>query len=361
MSRKSEKSKRDDAPILTTLQGEKYQITAGRKLQEMRSYCRDPEITDAQFRGLFVVIDRLNDGRVGEESRWGSAYPSYETLATDIGKDERAAKRIIKELTTGQRETRSKDKERSLVPCKAVLNVKSAKSGKTDEVNEYRLKTLGAFAVMDESKGAVTEQKDAGPEGAVTEQHSGGGAVTGKEGCGNLLEGVRSPVGRGAVTAPDSSRLLTSATQHIDPSHAPPASGELGPAGSDDVDDGDGDESRQDDPPEHDDHRSEESEDDGRLEQYRQAAEKIWLMFQRAPTREHDEFVKLFVEECKAGVITESKQVKHGLTCYMRDTPPDRHVYPVRFMRERRWQTYRQPPAGTGKTGTAGYSARPAI
>lgn len=222
---KTRKNKLSDAPTLTTPAGEKYRITAGRKLQEARSYCRDPEITDAQFRALFVVIDRLNDGRIDKESRWGSAYPSYDTLAMDIGKDERAAKRIIKELATGQRETRSKGKKTTLKPCKAVLNVKSTKIGKTDKVNEYRLKTLGAFAVADESKGAVTEQD------------SGGGAVTSKQGCGDQSEGVRSPGDRGEVTALDSSHLSPSETPLIDPPSVAPASGERGTAG-DSGDDG---------------------------------------------------------------------------------------------------------------------------
>ena len=215
---KTRKNKLSDAPILSTLEGDEYKITAGRKLQEARSYCRDPEITDAQFRALFVIIDRLNDGRIDEESRWGSAYPSYGTLAADIGKDERAAKRIIKELTTGQREKRSKYGERSLVPCKAVLNVKSTKSGKTDEVNEYRMKTLGAFAITDEGKGAVTE-----PRG-------GRGAGPGEEGGGDRSEGGRSPEERGAVNALDSSYLPPSEIPLIDPPHVPPASGQRVPA-----------------------------------------------------------------------------------------------------------------------------------
>src|SRR3954447_8520830 len=135
MSRNNAKIK-SEAPILTSPEGVKIQVTAGRKLQEIRSYAEDPEITDAQFRALVCLVDRLNEGHFGDESRWGSAYPNYETLAKDIAKDARAAKRIIKEPKTGQREIRSKSGERKLVPCKAVLNVKSTKKGKSDEVNE---------------------------------------------------------------------------------------------------------------------------------------------------------------------------------------------------------------------------------
>lgn len=213
MSRNNAKIK-SEAPVLTSPEGEKIQITAGRKLQEIRSYAEDPEVTDAQFRALVCVIDRLNEGRSGDESRWGSAYPNYETLAKDIAKDERAAKRIIKELKTGRREIRSKSGERKLVPCKAVLNVKSTKKGKSDEVNEYRLKNWGAFAVAP-AEGAVT-----GP------QQSEKGPVTGQEGCGDPSKGVRSPARKGAVTAPDSSHLPSPEKHLTNPPQHAPASGE---------------------------------------------------------------------------------------------------------------------------------------
>ncbi|MCJ9700148.1 helix-turn-helix domain-containing protein [Bradyrhizobium sp. SHOUNA76] len=217
MSRNNAKIK-SEAPILTSPEGVKIQITAGRKLQMIRSFAHDPEITDAQFRALVCITDRLNEGRSGDESRWGSAYPNYETLAKDIAKDERAAKRIIKELKTGQREIRSKSGERKLVPCKAVLNVRSTKKGKSDEVNEYRLKNWGAFAV-------------APAEGAFTAPpQSKEGAVTGQEGGGDLSEGVRSPIDEGVFTAPNSSHGPRSETHPKDPSQSAPASGERGPA-----------------------------------------------------------------------------------------------------------------------------------
>lgn len=218
MSRNNAKIK-FEAPVLTSPEGVKIQITAGRKLQEIRSYAEDPEITDAQFRALVCLVDRLNEGRSGDESRWGSAYPNYETIAKDIAKDERAAKRIIKELKTGRREIRSKSGERKLVPCKAVLNVKSTKKGKSDEVNEYRLKNWGAFVV-------------APAEGAFTApQQSEKGAVTGQKGCGDQSEGVRSPARKRAVTAPDSSHLPSPEKHPTNPPQLAPASGERGPAG----------------------------------------------------------------------------------------------------------------------------------
>ncbi|QPF85509.1 hypothetical protein IC762_04025 [Bradyrhizobium genosp. L] len=215
MSRNNVKIK-FEAPVLTSPEGVKIQITAGRKLQMIRSYADDPEITDAQFRALVCITDRLNEGRSGDESRWGSAYPNYKTLAKDIAKDERAAKRIVNELETGQRETRCKG-ETKLVPCKAVLNVKRTKKGKSDEVNEYRLKNWGAFAVA--CGGAFTAPPQ--PEE---------GAVTGEEGCGHLSEGVRSPVDEGAFTAPNSSHGPRSETHPKDPPQSALASGKRRPA-----------------------------------------------------------------------------------------------------------------------------------
>ncbi|MBR1325731.1 hypothetical protein [Bradyrhizobium ottawaense] len=222
MSRNNAKIK-SEAPILTSPEGVKIQITAGRKLQEIRSYAKDPEVTDAQFRALVCVIDRLNEGRSGDESRWGSAYPNYETLAKDIAKDARAAKRIIKELRTGRREIRSKSGERKLVPCKAVLNVKSTKKGKSDEVNEYRLKSWGAFALV------------SGGDAFTAPPQSEEGEVTGQQGCGDLSGGVRSPLDERPVTAPNSSHGPGSETHPKDPPQSTPASGERGPdVGSDD-------------------------------------------------------------------------------------------------------------------------------
>lgn len=195
------------AKIITSPDGTEIQITAGRKLRAIRSFARDTNITDAQFRALVCIVDRLNEGQ-GDEKRWGSAYPKFETLAQDIAKDERAAKRIVKELETGQRQTRS-GRVTTLVPCKSVLTVQRSKDeDERNNVNLYRLKEWGAFAI----------------------NQSGEGAVICKEGGGHLQEGVRSPVREGAVTAPDSTHLLTSKTHLTDPPQLAPACGEGGPA-----------------------------------------------------------------------------------------------------------------------------------
>jgi hypothetical protein len=216
------------AKVITSPDGTEIQITAGRKLQRIRSLASDPEITDAQFRALVCIIDRLNEGREGtDESRWGSAYPNFETLAKDIAKDERAAKRIIKELESGQRQTRSGGVT-TLVPCKSVLTVQRSKDeDEKDNVNLYRLKEWGAFAIAPSGEGAVT----CNAEGAVTCK----GADTCKEGCGHLQGGVRSPVREGAVTAPDSTYLLTSETHLTDSPQLAPASGEREPADLDEI------------------------------------------------------------------------------------------------------------------------------
>ena len=317
------------AKVITTLDGTKIQITAGRKLQAIRSFASDPEITDAQFRALVCIIDRLNEGKEGtDESRWGSAYPGYDTIAMDIGKDERAAKRIIKELTTGKRETRSKNGERTLVPCKAALNVKSTKNGKTDEVNEYSLKVWGAFAVAVE------------PGGAVTEQHSGGGAVTGQEGCGHLSEGVRSPVGGGAVTALDSSLLLISETHPTDPPQLAPASGEREPAVG--LDEGEGS------PPS--DHRSEDhasretapaASNDNQPE-YTATFEEFWSICPRKLEKHKPETFQVWQEIAETGEVSSSK-IMDGMRMYRKscqDREPNYIMFPARWLREKRWTEY---------------------
>ncbi|WP_425906280.1 helix-turn-helix domain-containing protein [Nitrobacter sp. TKz-YC02] len=228
-----------DEPFITSPDGVRIQITAGRKLQQIRTFMRDPKITDAQFRVLACLVDRLNDGTKDQESRWGSAYPQYETLANDVAKDIRSTKRIIKELETGQRETRTRGVTK-LVPCREVLSVErsEAKPGRGD-VNQYRLKEWGAFV---ENKGDVTSQEGCG-------HLSTKGAVTGKEGCGDLSGRVRSPVKKGAVTSPDSTHPLPSASNssNTNSSNSKNASGG-GPANSQVQRKGDNDnESRNDD------------------------------------------------------------------------------------------------------------------
>lgn len=214
--RKNKNSNDSTTPVLTTPDGTEIQITQGRKLQQIRSYARDPEITDAQFRALFCIIDRLNEGKEGtDESRWGTAYPNFETLAKDIAKDERAAKRIVKELESGQRQARSGGKT-EFVPCKSVLSVQRSKDEvERDSVNLYRLREWGAFAI---------------------DASAGEGEVTCEEGCGHLQGRVLSPANKGAVTAPDSSHLLPSKTHLTNPPQLAPACGERGPA--DGLDDG---------------------------------------------------------------------------------------------------------------------------
>ncbi|MEY9748602.1 hypothetical protein ABIF65_007976 [Bradyrhizobium japonicum] len=306
---------KSEAPILMSPEGVEIQITAGRKLQEIRSYAKDPEVTDAQFRALVCVIDRLNEGRSGDESRWGSAYPNYETLAKDIAKDERAAKRIIKELKTGQREIRSKSGERKLVPCKAVLNVKSAKKGKSDEVNEYRLKNWGAFAV-------------APAEGAFTPPpQSEEGAVTGQEGCGDLSEGVRSHVHESPVTAPDSSQEPRSETHPKDPPQSAPASGERGP-----------DVGSVDDRP-----RPKQANDNVEIERW---PEDIVSRYMKLYPKGGDpKKVAEALEQIRREGRTEYRDILRGVRNYATekaDTPPDFIKTPENFLKDRLWDGYQQ-------------------
>lgn len=319
MKQSSKKSKSNsEAPILTSPEGVKIQITAGRKLQMIRSFAHDPEITDAQFRALVCITDRLNEGRTGDESRWGSAYPNYETIAKDIAKDVRSAKRVIKELETGQRETNPKNGERKLVPCKAVLNVKRTKNGDADESNEYRLKNWGAFAV-------------ASRDGAFTAPpQSEEGAVTGQEGCGHPSKGVRSPVDESPVTAPDSSHGPRSETHPKDPSQSAPASGERGPA----VDLND---DRQ---------PSKPANDNPQVEPWPDDIEVLVDKFQSYYPKGGDRSkIAEALEEIRREGKAEFEDILRGASNYKREnagTEPKYLKNPENFLKERLWTGYQQ-------------------
>ncbi|WP_315722370.1 MULTISPECIES: hypothetical protein [unclassified Bradyrhizobium] len=208
-NQKSNRKPDHQTPVISTPDGSKIKITQGRTLKQMRSFCRDPEITDAQFRALFSVVDRLNEGKPGtDESLWGCAYPRYETIANDCAKDVSAVKRIIKELKSGQRQTRSGGQTK-FVSCKAVLDVEHTKTddGK-DGSNRYRLNDWGAFLVD--------------PEGSVTYQDDNKGSVTYRGGSGHLSSGVRSPIGKGSVTGPDSPHTPLPETHPIHAGRAEP-------------------------------------------------------------------------------------------------------------------------------------------
>ncbi|UPJ73546.1 hypothetical protein [Bradyrhizobium sp. 187] len=90
--------------------------------------------------------------------------------------------------------------------------------------------------------------------------------------------------------------------------------------------------------------------DDRRLEQYREAGEKIWLMFHKAPVKQHDRFIELFVELAQAEEIKSSEEVRYGLMCHLRDTEPKWQKSPVNFLTERVWKTYRATASGAGET-----------
>lgn len=111
-----------DAPIITSPDGVKIQITAGRKLQQIRAYARDPEITDAQFRVLAVTTDRTNEGYGSDETKWGRSYANYETLGEDTAKTPSAVKRIVHELETGEREVGT-GKKKQIKSCTVALTV----------------------------------------------------------------------------------------------------------------------------------------------------------------------------------------------------------------------------------------------
>lgn len=61
------------AKVIRSPDGTEIQITAGRKLQVIRSFASDPEITDAQFRTLVCIVDRLNEGKRTRTKAFGVA------------------------------------------------------------------------------------------------------------------------------------------------------------------------------------------------------------------------------------------------------------------------------------------------
>ena len=216
---RNSKPANDNTPVIKTPEGVEIQITAGRKLQQIRAFARDPDISDAQFRALVCIIDRLNEGKEGtDQSLWGSAYPTPETLAADMAKDERAARRIVKELRDGQRETRSKNGVRSLVPCKAVLIVENRKTPDGhDDFNLTRLRSWDSFAVGHLSTGRRPPVNN--------EQRAGGSHLSDDGGHLSTMNG--SPVKDQQVTAPDSSQLLTPETQPKNPPQSGSAPGAI--------------------------------------------------------------------------------------------------------------------------------------
>ncbi|MCK1366432.1 helix-turn-helix domain-containing protein [Bradyrhizobium sp. 62] len=227
MPEENNKPASDNTRVIKTPEGDEIEITSGRKLQQMRAFARDPDISDAQFRALVCIVDRLNEGKEGtDQSLWGSAYPTPETLAKDIAKDERAARRIVKELRDGQRETRSKSGVRSLVPCKAVLKVENRKTQDGhDDFNLMRLRSWGAFAVGDRKRNVGGAPSIAGRSPVDKEQQAGGSHLSDDGGHLSRING--SPVEDEQVTAPNSSQLLIPETQPKDPPQSGSASGAL--------------------------------------------------------------------------------------------------------------------------------------
>lgn len=336
MTENSKKSK-SEAPILTTPEGVKIQVTAGRKLQQIRALMRDPEISDAQFRVLSCLIDRLNDGKKDHESRWGSAYPRYEKLADDVAKDVRATKRIIKELETGQRETRTGGVTK-LVSCKAALNVERNKdeSGQ-DKSNQYRLKEWGAFVVKADGEGAVPSPLP-----------SGEGAVTGEGGCGDLSEGVRSPVREGAVPSPDSTHLLISKfnSQDSSASGGRPAASQVQRKEANDNDRSSPDDDLNQGEPDA-------CNDNADTKRYREAATRVWSAYPVRPEKDRRKFINLFVEKCVAGIIKGSNEVLDGMKLYLARIDDPKYVMnPIRFIQEDTWKNYSR--IGSGMSGVRG-------
>lgn len=348
---KNNKLASDNLPVIRTPEGDEIQITAGRKLQQIRVFARDPDISDAQFRALVCIVDRLNEGKEGtDESLWGCAYPSPEMLAKDIAKDERAARRIVKELRDGQRETRSKNGVRSLVPCKAVLNVENRKtSDGRDDFNLIRLRSWDAFAVRDRKRNVGGAPSIGGRSPVENEQQAGGSHLS--DDRGHLSDLDRSPDKHERVTAPNSSQASTPKTRPTDTTQARAASGDRGPAACLEVSlnartgaampEGIHSEGGVRDKPVQDDQAGINNKE---AERHRKMGEDIWKRFEKRKIEHHNGFIELFVQLMQAGEIKSHAEIKHGLVCHLQDTERRYQKNPIEFLQQKVWRNYRFNP-----------------
>lgn len=78
-----------------------------------------------------------------------------------------------------------------------------------------------------------------------------------------------------------------------------------------------------------------------RLPEYRRAALKVWNVLQKAPVKEYEEFVRLFVELVQAKEITSSQDVITGLRAYQDCTELKYQMNPVKLLKTRKWKEYR--------------------
>lgn len=179
--------------IFTSPDGIRMQITAGNKLQHIRALARDSQITDAQFRVLVLLVDTTDEG-YGDQENWGFSYLKYETLAAEVGKSESAAKRIVKELETGERESGTGTRKK-IIQGKVMLDaIRSGSKGGRSNVNKYSLRTWAQFAAVEETA--------KGPVDVVIEPENG--SVRGEKGPVFERETVRFSGPKGPAAGPDS-------------------------------------------------------------------------------------------------------------------------------------------------------------
>lgn len=115
--------------------------------------------------------------------------------------------------------------------------------------------------------------------------------------------------------------------------------------------------SRTEDEPSINERRNEDSERNEQGERRRKAGEGVWDMLHKAPPRQHDEFIELFVRMALAGEIRDLQAVRYGLKCYLNDTPREFHKAPIKLLKEKVWETYRQPK---GSPWDGLYGSKPA-
>jgi hypothetical protein len=331
MSQTSKKNKRSNdntrpSPIITSPSGVKIQITAGNKLQHIRALARDPEITDAQFRALVVMVDTTNEG-YGDQDNWGFSYQKYETLAVEIGKGESAAKRIVKELETGERKVGS-GKLKKIVQGKVMLDAhRSGPKGGRSNVNKYWLRSWPTFAAVEDSA--------KGP--AARPFTSGKGPVSDGKGPVSDSETVRFSDEKGPAARPDSP---TPPYRHIYEDSPASANGGSGPVESFvEQDQSDAQ------PTPINDNQPEQDRPDAPSEgRIRKKFDEFWNAYPRKLEKDKDEAFREFRKIALSGEV-KSAQIMEGLSIYRKSVSEPRYVVsPVKWLRERRWEEFAAMP-----------------
>ncbi|GEC14655.1 hypothetical protein [Nitrobacter winogradskyi] len=314
MPKKSTKSN-SETPVITSPDGVQIQITAGRKWKFCRHYMRSDR-TPLQKNIMIVLIDMTNEGTGENAARFGLAYPSIETLAKETGSSKSGVKKGLDGL-------------KALGDLKLMGEKKS--QGGRDKVNEYWLPGWNEFGLISDIDGNRSHS-DTFSERETGHSETETGHSRTKTGHSETETGHSEDINR-SHSGPDSSsespqRSTSSESPHRNTSsHSKSASGG-GPV-DDDVSDRPTSETIAND------------NDAKKVAEYQRAAVRVWNVFQKAPIKEYEEFVSLFVELVQAKEITSSQDVISSLRAYQDCTDLKYQMNPVRFLKERKWKEYR--------------------